>query len=118
MAGIGMARDLSDLRLVARGERILGRVRAREGRLKEALSLLSSSVAMLRRSGAQVDAARAALDYVIAAQGVADGNNYQTTQELLGYAIETFDRTRSTRDLQIAQIIAQRVGQEPTAIGR
>jgi adenylate cyclase len=116
VAGIGMARDLSDLRLVARGERILGRVRAREGRLKEALSLLSSSVAMLRRSGAQVDAARAALDYVIAAQGVPGSNNHQVTRELLGYAIDTFDRTRSTRDLQIAQMIAQRVGQEPSAI--
>jgi hypothetical protein len=111
-----MARDLSDLRLVARGERILGRVRAREGRLKEALSLLSSSVAMLRRSGAQVDAARAALDYVIAAQSLTGGNNHHATRELLGYAIDTFGRTRSMRDLQVAQLIAQRVGQEPTAI--
>lgn len=115
--GISKARDLSDPRLVARGERILGRIRARQGQAKEALSLLSSSVGTFRRSGAQVDAARAALDYAIAAQGAPDGNA-QTAKEMLEFATKTFEQTRAGRDSHIAQIMAQRMSQHQRAIDR
>jgi tetratricopeptide (TPR) repeat protein len=108
-SGIGRARDLSDTRMVARGERILGRVRARQGQRKEALILLGNSAESLRRSGARVDAARAALDYVIAAQGVS-GPAARMSQELLGFALDTFRSVGSMGDLRTAETIARRVG--------
>lgn len=107
--GMSMARDLSDVRLVARAERILGRVRARQGQRKDALTLLASAVETQRRCGARVDAARAALDYAITAQG-ASGRRLLAAQEMIEFAIATFEATRSTRDLRIAQAVAQRLG--------
>jgi tetratricopeptide (TPR) repeat protein len=106
--GITMARDLSDARLAARGERILGRIRAQQSRSKEALSLLLNSAETLRRSGAQIDAARTALDFVIAAQAAPE-DSAQTVEEMLHFALATFDRTGSSRDLQTARSIAQRL---------
>ena len=111
-AGVGMARDLLDPRLVARGERIMGRIRARQGRRDEALRLLQVSTETLRRSGAQLDAARAALDYVVAAQGTS-GNTMKLAHQLLDFALDTFERTGSARDLQIAQAVAERMGRQP-----
>jgi hypothetical protein len=55
-----------------------------------------------------VDAARAALDYVIAAQGLPEGS-LVTTQELLRFALDTLERNGTPRDIRMAQAVAQRV---------
>lgn len=110
-SGLGMARALSDPRLTARAERVLGRVQFRQGRRKEALIHLANCVQTLQRSGAQIDAARAALDYVVAMHGSSEeAPNSMTT--MLEYALDVLDRRGSTRDQQIAQSIARHVGYE------
>jgi predicted ATPase/class 3 adenylate cyclase len=109
-AAVSRARDLSDPRTVARAERILGRVRARQGQRKESLILLSNSSDSMRRTGAKVDAARAALDYVVAAQGLPEVAD--TARAMLSFALETFQACDSQRDLQIARMIAERTGLE------
>lgn len=114
LAAISRARSLSDPRTVARAERILGRVRARQGERKEALLLLSNAADSLRRAGARVDAARAALDYAVAAQGMPEAA--ETARTMLTFALETFEHCGSERDLQIARSIAGRMGL-PTAVG-
>jgi adenylate cyclase len=108
-AVIGMGRTLSDRRLVARAERILGRVRARQGQRAEALALLSSSVAAFQRSGARADAARAALDYAIVSSGATTALELNPRQ-LVADAVITFQQLRSRRDLQIAHSVAKRLG--------
>lgn len=108
-SGIGRARELSDARTVARGERILGRVRARQGQRKEALILLANSTESLRRSGAHVDAARAALDYVVAAHGMPEPAA-RTARAMAEFALTTFESTGTAQDLRLAQTIAQRAG--------
>ena len=64
----------------------------------------NDSVQTLRRSGAEVNAARAALDYVVAAHGTVDG-----IQEMLDYAMATFERHKAGRYLQLARSIADRL---------
>jgi ATP/maltotriose-dependent transcriptional regulator MalT len=115
-AAASMARDLSDVLLVARAERVLGRVRYRQGRRREALTLLANSVETLRRCGAQVDAGRAALDFAIAAHGMPSGTR-QTGDDMLRYALTTFEQTGATRDLGIAQAIAQRLRSRQAFVG-
>lgn len=107
--GLSMARHLTDVRLMARAERILGRVRARQRQRREALTLLASSVEAFRRSGAEVDAGRAALDYAVAAHGLS-GPHLQTARQMLDFALATFDRAHSPHDLRVARAIALRLG--------
>ena len=92
------ARDLSDPRLGAIGERILGRVRARQGHRKEALDLLRNSAYALRHSGARLEAARAALDYAVVA-----GEGEPAAAAMLSFALKTFERTQARRDLELAR---------------
>jgi ATP/maltotriose-dependent transcriptional regulator MalT len=116
-SGLGMARSLSDARLTARAERVLGRVQFRQGRRKEALIHLANCVQTLQRSGAQIDAARAALDYVVAMHGAPDAapNN---TIKMLDYAVDVLDRMGSPVDRQIARSVARHVGHESIAASR
>jgi tetratricopeptide (TPR) repeat protein len=106
---IGMGRTLSDRRLVGRAERILGRVRARQGERKEALALLADSVTAFQRSGALADRARAALDYAIVSQGAATGHELNP-HVLVTDAVRTFQQLHSRRDLRIAQAVAKKLG--------
>jgi hypothetical protein len=112
---IGMGRTLSDRRLVARSERILGRVRARQGRRKEALALLASSIGGFQRSGARADAARAALDYAILCQG-ANSALEMNPQQLVTEALTTFQQLHSRSDFQIAQTVAKKLGLDREAV--
>lgn len=110
---ISMARALYDTRLVARSERILGRVRTKQRKRKEGLDLLRSSHHTLRRIGARADAARAGLDYAIATRG--DGSE-QDKGALIEYALSTFTELQSPRDLQIARAVAKQLGLEPLTV--
>jgi ATP/maltotriose-dependent transcriptional regulator MalT len=116
-SGLGMARALSDARLTARAERVLGRVQFRQGRRKEALIHLANCVQMLQRSGAQIDAARAALDYVVAMYGSTEATPDGTTQ-MLNFALDILERMGSRRDQQIAHSVARHVGLESATLGR
>ena len=87
----------------------------RQGHRKEALIHLANSVQTLQRSGAHVDAARAALDYVVAAQGASDPS-IQPAIQMLDYALKVLERVGSPRDLQTARSIARQVGYESTGV--
>jgi hypothetical protein len=77
--------------------------------------LLANSTESLRRSGARVDAARAALDYVVAAHGMPDPAA-RTARELAEFALTTFESAGTPHDLRLAQTIAQRAGISPASV--
>ncbi|GAC1468882.1 MAG: adenylate/guanylate cyclase domain-containing protein [Chloroflexota bacterium] len=96
VAAVAAARDLSDPRLAAIAERIVGRTRARTDHWKVALELLANSTAVLRQAGALLESARSARDFVAIA-----GEGEPESAAMLEFARMTFERVGSTRDLDM-----------------
>jgi class 3 adenylate cyclase/predicted ATPase len=111
-AGAALARDLSDARLIALAERVLGVSLARQRRTKAAASLLSGSANSLRQNGAYVDAARAALDYASLTANAGDGGS-RSSADMLEFAVETFERVHLPEELAKARSLAS-TSQVPT----
>jgi tetratricopeptide (TPR) repeat protein len=113
-AALTAAREAGDPRLVALSERALGRVYMRQGAMTAAGRLLQSSAVTLRRIGANVQAARAVLDYVAAVLG-GQGTIAAPLSEHIDFARETFQHAGLTEDLQALDLLGS---PHPTIDGR
>ncbi len=102
---LAAAREAGDPRLTALSERVLGRVYMRQGTMAVAGQLLQSSVITLRRIGADLQAARALLDYVGATLG-SQGAIPTRLEEHIDFARETFQRAGLNEDLQALHQLA------------
>jgi adenylate cyclase len=107
-AAVALARDLSDTRLAAIGERLQGQILRRRGLVEAALSVLASSAETLRKCGARLESARAALEYGEAA-GVVPPDSAPRAQQLIASAVTTFEALDLQPELQRAQAAAQQL---------